>query len=538
MKVVTVRMRRLTGTTLGTLAIVVVVVLGIALGSVFALPLNAHSARSGGSPVAVVSHPGIHVQPAATYTVTFSETLLPATTVWSVSYNGTKSAAAPGSIAFPAIPNGTAHFEVLNSTPGFAASPGFGTVTVAGAAVTVAITFHPTFFVTFNETGLPDGTAWTVTLNGTPVTTTTAFATFSEPAGAYTYTVANTSGFLATPYAGTATVVAGNLQVAVSFAAGVVPTVTVLWSTTFTKLYTVAPFPVFFNITVAGTPINGKTTTVAITFRDLTHRVNTNTFDLPVGAGQTAYTFNVTNSTVSGLPVALGSQYQITATVTAVNLQEPVGLSASKSASIVNNLIFASVHGEFVAPVGAHALGPGNVTVVVSYGGDFINNAQVTIYKGTTTSGASAVLVFKSPTFSPGTVNRTVSAISPWLATTAGTYTEVLSIGVNYALTFINFTQTITISTVGGVVYFNTTSPVSLIPGLSSAAGGTLLLVVGLAVGMAVALVLGRMMWGTPKAAPAQAWAPAAGTNECSVCHQSFPTEEALKDHQKSAHGM
>ncbi|HXQ94334.1 MAG TPA: hypothetical protein VN864_04100, partial [Thermoplasmata archaeon] len=64
-----------------------------------------------------------------------------------------------------------------------------------------------------------------------------------------------------------------------------------------------------------------------------------------------------------------------------------------------------------------------------------------------------------------------------------------------------------------------------------------LLLVVGLIIGMIVALALGRAMWGTPKTTPAQAW-QSKPTNECSVCHQTFATDAELKEHQKSAHGM
>jgi hypothetical protein len=61
------------------------------------------------------------------------------------------------------------------------------------------------FPVVFNETGLPTGTSWTVTLNGTPESSTTATITFEEPDGSYEFTVQ--------PVAGYSTIVEGNITV-------------------------------------------------------------------------------------------------------------------------------------------------------------------------------------------------------------------------------------------------------------------------------------------------------------------------------------
>jgi len=96
----------------------------------------------------------------------------------------------------------------------------------------------------------------------------------------------------------------------------------------------------------------------------------------------------------------------------------------------------------------------------------------------------------------------------------------------------------------GGLTYVNTTNwhNASLLGGLSPGVASALLLVVGLIIGMIVALALGRMMWGGGKPASAQPWSGSksgtGGANECPVCKQTFDTPEALKDHQKQAHGM
>jgi hypothetical protein len=100
-----------------------------------------------------------------------------------------------------------------------------------------------------------------------------------------------------------------------------------------------------------------------------------------------------------------------------------------------------------------------------------------------------------------------------------------------------------------------------VIPGLSGASAGTLLLLVGLIIGMIVAFVLGRAVWGgRSSTTPPQQWqgkegegaaagagagagaggggAAAAGTNVCSVCGKSFATPEELSAHASSEHGM
>ena len=62
------------------------------------------------------------------------------------------------------------------------------------------------FPVVFTETGLPTGTSWAVTLNGTPESSTTTTITFEEPNGLYLFTVPPVSGY--------STILEGNITVA------------------------------------------------------------------------------------------------------------------------------------------------------------------------------------------------------------------------------------------------------------------------------------------------------------------------------------
>ena len=63
----------------------------------------------------------------------------------------------------------------------------------AGPSAADATTLHASlteYPVIFTESGLPSGTSWSVTLNGTSQTSSTATIGFEEPNGSYVYYVA------------------------------------------------------------------------------------------------------------------------------------------------------------------------------------------------------------------------------------------------------------------------------------------------------------------------------------------------------------
>jgi len=73
------------------------------------------------------------------------------------------------------------------------------------------------YLVTFTESGLPSGTSWSITLNGTTKSSTTNTITFSVPNGTYSYVVESVSGYTASPSSGTITVNGANIEKAVTF---------------------------------------------------------------------------------------------------------------------------------------------------------------------------------------------------------------------------------------------------------------------------------------------------------------------------------
>ena len=90
-----------------------------------------------------------------------------------------------------------------------AAGLGSGTFSVTNSSVMIAFGFvqNPSYKVVFQESGLASGTAWSVTLNGQTVYSTTDTIVFLEMNGTYKYTINNVTSYSAPSSAsGTVTV--------------------------------------------------------------------------------------------------------------------------------------------------------------------------------------------------------------------------------------------------------------------------------------------------------------------------------------------
>jgi hypothetical protein len=140
--------------------------------------------------------------------VTFSESGLASGTTWSVTIGSTTFSSSSSSLGITEL-NGTYRYSI-GSVPGYTSAPSSGSVTVAGQAPAVTVTFTTlppgTYTVTFTAAGLPSGTSWSATLNGVTRGSTTSTVAFTETNGTYSYTVGPAAGYIATPTAGTVTV--------------------------------------------------------------------------------------------------------------------------------------------------------------------------------------------------------------------------------------------------------------------------------------------------------------------------------------------
>lgn len=203
------------------------------------------------------------------------------------------------------------------------------------------------------------------------------------------------------------------------------------------------------------------------------------------------------------------------------------------------------------SPGNGASISPGRSTVVASYGGDFLLSADVNITNpdGDAVLGSNLTsLALTEPSWQE---NHTEVATTSAAFITLGEYsvklTEVYTTPSGSAATStwaqtFNVTNSTSITEpiwINTTTYHNTTGASGkLVGGLSPGAGAALLSVVGVIIGLIVGMLLSRMMGAPAAASPAQPWSGTKPSNECSICHQSFPTEAELKDHQKSAHGM
>jgi hypothetical protein len=153
-----------------------------------------------------------------TFTVTFTETGLPAGTTWWANVSGGTSVTSTGTSASGALPNGSYTYTIATTDKSYAAVG--GSLTVTGAAAGATVTFVlVTYSVTFTETGLPAGTNWSVTLGATTHYSTTTTITVAEPNGTYAYTVGSVSGYGPNASSGSVHVAGGPANRALTFSA-------------------------------------------------------------------------------------------------------------------------------------------------------------------------------------------------------------------------------------------------------------------------------------------------------------------------------
>jgi DNA-binding beta-propeller fold protein YncE len=153
------------------------------------------------------------------FTIEFSETGLVVGTSWSVSLNGTSRSSSSSEIQF-SEPNGTYSY-LVTSPPGFAVTPRGGTLSVNGTIVVLPISYSLValrhYVVAFAEALLPSGMSWSVTLNGTTLTSTSPTIDFIEPNATYAFTVGAVGSYTPDPGSGSVTVNGSSVSRSISF---------------------------------------------------------------------------------------------------------------------------------------------------------------------------------------------------------------------------------------------------------------------------------------------------------------------------------
>jgi YVTN family beta-propeller protein len=156
--------------------------------------------------------------PQPSYPVTFAETGLPLGTNWTVECNSTYYDTSNTEVAFPEA-NGTYNYTA-STVPGFSSPAPSGSLSVTGGPVQVNISFAPAYPVTFQESGLPPGTFWSVMIGTIDNGTGNGSLQLFEPNGTFLYTVEPVVGFQTT-WTGHVTVAGAGRTVAVPFSTSV-----------------------------------------------------------------------------------------------------------------------------------------------------------------------------------------------------------------------------------------------------------------------------------------------------------------------------
>lgn len=150
------------------------------------------------------------------YAVNFSVQLIPSDTTWGVyisSSNGIRYGTESNNLTeILTCPNGTYSYSAYMGSF-YITSRNF---TMNGTSQNITIGF-PVYSINFSETGLPNGTKWEITFNGTEVFSNSRNVTFAEFNGSYLYNIPNVVGYNVTPNIGSVFVIGGNLNITISF---------------------------------------------------------------------------------------------------------------------------------------------------------------------------------------------------------------------------------------------------------------------------------------------------------------------------------
>lgn len=132
----------------------------------------------------------------STYNVTFEANGLPSGKYWFISLDNVSAYTSSNYVTYVGVPNGTYNFSAMSE--GMAIMPSTGNITVSGNSELIQLQFTPNSYnLTFEESGLPSGTKWSININGAYFSTKSQAMSFNATNGTYSYTVSSISGYSA-----------------------------------------------------------------------------------------------------------------------------------------------------------------------------------------------------------------------------------------------------------------------------------------------------------------------------------------------------
>jgi hypothetical protein len=185
-------------------------------------PLHATPELGPVKPSLVESNPA---QVSPVYLVTFTASGLPAGTVWSLGFNGTVNMTSKTTMTYM-MPNGSYIYSVgpaVADGTTYTTSPQSAALHITGASKSRTLDFVPVsavsalWTITFTESGLASGDAWSVNLNGTALFTSGNTLVFPVSNGSFVFGVPTSGSYTPNPSFGSLTVKGANLIITLKF---------------------------------------------------------------------------------------------------------------------------------------------------------------------------------------------------------------------------------------------------------------------------------------------------------------------------------
>jgi len=298
------------------------------------------------------------------YALTVGESGLVSNTTWSTTVVGVGALTTNQATVTFEVPAAN-YTYVPGAVVGYSNS-GNGNVTVTSSGATVAIVYTPnvytTYTVTFQESGLPAGASFNVTLNGFTLTGVGSIV-FTETPNVYLYTVTPPAGYVSATPTGTFNLTTANIAVPVPFFK-----VGSTYAVTFTESGLASGTS--WSVTLNGVQKSGSTASLAFT-------VGNGSYSYVVGA-VSGYTVAPPSGSfdVSGAPVNVAITYTlITYAVTFFEGGLPTGsnwtVSVTPSGGVPQNITSSTSPIAFSLPNGSYSFtvtGPANYTATPSSG--------------------------------------------------------------------------------------------------------------------------------------------------------------------------
>jgi DNA-binding beta-propeller fold protein YncE len=326
------------------------------------------------------------------YVLDFNERGLPNGSTWFTTVSGLTQGS-NGINNYWEVTNGTYRYSIHNVSS-YVPSPASGSITVNGANVTVNVRFGVlTYYVAqFDEKGLPFGSNWSVTVNGTSIHSSAGSLSRALLNGTYNYSVPTFGKFYPTSSNGSFQIAGGNVTINVTFrerfsivmgesglpkgtnwsvtlgnlSASSVNSTIVFSEPNGTYSWSIKPIPGYTTNWTGGASVNGSDVAVNVTFSRITYALTFVETGLPSGttwAVTVGSTVRTSNTTSTGFVEPNGTYVWSITPVAGFETTWSGSVKVSGNSPQVN-ISFATVTYQFTVSETGLAIGT-NWTVVV-----------------------------------------------------------------------------------------------------------------------------------------------------------------------------